>query len=487
VSTSTREVDELIFSNRLTSTPGAAAVSRAEAGKVAQAFAIHYFAGFSHLSARTITLLDHRSFSEYQFAWQERRGSAWLPVAVTVGVNATTGQVAYYWSERGPAAVSTTPRVSSAYARREAAKLLGGGADLQAGNPALNVVVVHGAPELVWITSVSQIADRQPFIPGATVVWTNALTGSSHVVAAGGEDMLRHTPSARSSAQAAGASPARASAAPPSLGGDTGANAALPSEVPAYGSCYDALYYDGLDSRYSANHCASALSAAGYTPRPYDNTSAQTAAINSETDAVFFMAGHSMDLYDNGCVPSCSGAHTAAALLYESPNSGGPLDGLAGDAFTSAYWLDSTGPTTICGEGGGCHSQTGFVAYPWGDGNPQTFKLNLAVLEACATAQETATYTSSMADYVHDYWAGNVIGFVDDISFPTNVDESNQYGDAWANTFWSDLGSGATYAAAVVDAANAVGNQYGFNSWVLLRYGSAPTSLYPAQYYPFLQ
>jgi hypothetical protein len=92
-----------------------------------------------------------------------------------------------------------------------------------------------------------------------------------------------------------------------------------------------------------------------------------------------------------------------------------------------------------------------------------------------------------MTDYLHDYWAGSVIGFVNDISFPTNVDESNTYGDQWANTFWSDLGNGATYAAAVVDAANAVGNQYGFNSWVLEQYSNAPTSLYPAQYYPAKQ
>lgn len=277
--------------------------------------------------------------------------------------------------------------------------------------------------------------DRSAVIPGRSVIWTDALTGASRVVATGagasasGVDRRRSVSAARGPS---GRAYGRTATTIPN------AHASTSSTVPVYGSCYDFLYFDGLDSRYSASHCASALSAAGYSPRAADNASAQTALINAGSDAAFFMAGHSTALYENNCRPSCTGAHTAAALLYESPNSNGNLDGLAADAFYASD-LETTAPVTLCSEGGACKSQTGFLAYPWGGENPQTYKVNLAVLEACSTAQNTNTHTS-MTDILHSFGVGTAVGFVDDISFPVNVDESNTYGDAWANTFWGDLG-----------------------------------------------
>jgi hypothetical protein len=238
------------------------------------------------------------------------------------------------------------------------------------------------------------------------------------------------------------------------------------------GSCYDALYFDGLTSRYAANHCASALNQAGYAGTAYHNTSAQTALQNSLADSVFFHAGHSLDFFD-------SSGHSGVGLMYEAPDQNGDLDALASDPIAAA---DMTGALVgVCSEGGGCRSQNVFVGYPWAD-TPQIFKANLVVLEACATAQDTASWVS-LATTAFDAGAGTTVGFVQDISFSVNQDESNLYGDGWANRFWSDAAAGESYAASVVDASNSVGNAYGYGSYVILQNPGAPTSLYPAQYF----
>jgi hypothetical protein len=240
------------------------------------------------------------------------------------------------------------------------------------------------------------------------------------------------------------------------------------------GSCYDALYFDGLTSRYTASHCASALNQAGYSATAYHNTSAQQALQNSAGDAVFFHAGHSLDFFDTS-------GHTGVGLMYESPDQNGNLDALASDPITAA---DMTGAeVTVCSEGGGCRTQTVFAGYPWAD-TPQMFKANLVVLEACATAQDTTSFVS-LATNAFDAGAGTVVGFHDDIAFPVNADETNQYGDGWANRFWADAAAGDSYVASVVDASNSVGNANGYGSYKVLQNPGAPTSLYPAQYFTF--
>jgi hypothetical protein len=247
------------------------------------------------------------------------------------------------------------------------------------------------------------------------------------------------------------------------------------------GSCYDFLFYDGLDSRYAANHCAGALNAAGYAGTAYHNVAATTALANAQSDAVFFHAGHSLDFFENNCQPTCTGAHTGVAMAFESPDQNGNLDALASDPITAADLTNAF--VQVCSEGGGCKNQLVMTAYPWGD-DPALIKDNLIVLESCATAQDTTSFTS-LARTAYDSGAGTVVGFVDDVSFSVNADESNLYGDAWANTFWSDAQSGVAYTTSVVDASNAVGNQYGYGSYVILINPGAPSSLYPAQYFLF--
>ncbi len=235
------------------------------------------------------------------------------------------------------------------------------------------------------------------------------------------------------------------------------------------GSCYDLLSFDGLDSRYSSTHCASALTQAGYAPNAYDNGDARVAAARSSADAVFFDAGHAV--VDNGG----SGPTTAVALMYE-PSSG--INALLGDPSASPDLDNSPG---ICDDTGSCTTipPPGLIAYPWAY---QSHADNLAVLEACQTAA-TGSLFADMTTLLYDFGVGTTIGFAADVSFPVNAPESNTYGQAWANQFWSDLAGGETYSAAAVDAANAVGNGYGFDTWVEKQNPGAPNSLYPAEYY----
>jgi hypothetical protein len=236
------------------------------------------------------------------------------------------------------------------------------------------------------------------------------------------------------------------------------------------GTCVDFLYFDGLDTRHTAAQCASALNQAGYSAAAYDDQSAQNEVERMTTDAVFFHAGHSLDYYD-------ASGHTAVALLFESPSKGSNFDALLGDPTAS---IDTEGPVQICNDQNQCTSGN-LISYPWAD-TPQLFKFNLVVMEACATTANMDAFLSEGQE-AYDAGAGTVLGFSQDIGFPVNVDDSNTYGDAWGNRFWSDAGAGETYSAAAIDAANAEGNNNGFQSWQLLVNPGAPTSLYPAGYF----
>jgi hypothetical protein len=90
VSGRTGALDEVIFSDRLRSGTSNSLTAPALAASVAAAFAARHFGGFSALTLRHQAVLNHRSFVEYHFTWQQRRGLAWLPVKVTIGVNAGT-------------------------------------------------------------------------------------------------------------------------------------------------------------------------------------------------------------------------------------------------------------------------------------------------------------------------------------------------------------------------------------------------------------
>ena len=254
----------------------------------------------------------------------------------------------------------------------------------------------------------------------------------------------------------------------------TGSTPVEAATVPT-GTCMDYHYFDGLDTQFSASSCASALNSAGYAAAAYNNQSATTEVQRSNTDAVFYHNGHALDFFD-------SAGHTAIGLLDESTSAtGDTFDGLLGDPTAAD---NAEGPVSLCNSQNQCVN-TNLVTYPWAS-TPQIAKYNLLVLEGCATSGPSATYFSE-ADMAYLVGAGSVLAFSQDVSSSVNVDNSNLYGDAWANRFWGDAGANYSYRSAAIDALNyeqaTSGGAYGYDSWTLQQEPGAPQSLYPAQFY----
>ena len=80
--------------------------------------------------------------------------------------------------------------------------------------------------------------------------------------------------------------------------------------------CSDGRWIDGLDSRYAANYCATALTAAGYAAVAESNTSAEPVLASQATDAIFYHAGHSLIVQDGARA-------TALSLVYAGKGAGG--------------------------------------------------------------------------------------------------------------------------------------------------------------------
>lgn len=180
VDVATNEVDEVIFDGRLQST-GRAAVATAQAQGTAAEFAREHFRGFDGLTFRDTSTADHGTLREVRVEWQARHGAAWLPTKVAVAINASTGQVAYYWSERVPLRVSATPTISAASALQRAQATAAGLSVTS--QPSLEVVAQSSHQHLVWITELSRAYTSGVHVADYRVVWTDAQTGSTQVVA----------------------------------------------------------------------------------------------------------------------------------------------------------------------------------------------------------------------------------------------------------------------------------------------------------------
>lgn len=181
----TLEVREAIFEKELSSPANQVAVRIADAGSVAEAFARSRFHGFDALSIRRSESLDHGDFREHRFEWQARSGEAWLPSRVTVGVNAVTGRIAYYSSDRAVVTVPTTSDITPEAARASALTASGlEEEDAVVSEPFLAVVrSTTGRQRLVWITEVSGRPQATIHLPTYRVMWTDAATGTSEVMA----------------------------------------------------------------------------------------------------------------------------------------------------------------------------------------------------------------------------------------------------------------------------------------------------------------
>lgn len=246
---------------------------------------------------------------------------------------------------------------------------------------------------------------------------------------------------------------------------------------PPQASCYSFYYWDALDSNYENSLCGSAGSAAGYSAEALVNVDAQYAHQHGVNDAVYFSAGHSLDL--------CTGSNcTGAAMLFEQPN-GGTLSALVGDA---SYTAEMGGPflSTVCDDTNNCHSQsaTAGQAYSWGTA-AELDEMNLAVIEACVTANNGAGTSIALAAY--NAGAGTATGFTQNISFATGTDNLDKWGYAWGHRFWNDLQNGSSYSGSMLDATSyenaQSGGYFGYDSAYMYHAAGAPNSLRPAQYW----
>lgn len=175
------EVTEAVFERQLIR-KGPVKVGLRAARLKATRFARRHFRDFDGLASRSVRRVDHGDFDEVRTSWQAKRGGAWLPTKVTVGVNSVTGGIAYYSSDRLPTRVGTRPAVSAANARRSAATASRLAGPLVVGRPRLEVVRDGNRTPLAWVTRVRR---RPPLVglfrPDARIVRTDALTGSSKV------------------------------------------------------------------------------------------------------------------------------------------------------------------------------------------------------------------------------------------------------------------------------------------------------------------
>jgi hypothetical protein len=237
-------------------------------------------------------------------------------------------------------------------------------------------------------------------------------------------------------------------------------------------SCVDGNFFDGLDTRYAASYCSSALTAAGYSAAAFSNSDATAVLEKLGTDGIYYHAGHA--LVECQTATYC----TAVASAFAGASSSATLfTGLLGDP----NGVQIQGPGTVCTAGGGCRSVT-FVNYPY---ETQMQKFNLAVFQSCNSALDGALGYSSLATQAFNLGVvGSAIGFKDEVAWITNAPGDNLAGDAFARRFWSDLQSGRTYSSALVDAVNAGGGAtYGYSSYVYLHDAAAPSTLRPAQYF----
>lgn len=173
------EVTQAIFEPELSRRGTDRTLEQTAASDAARRFATSHYSDFSALTERSVEHVDHGIYDEYRFRWQLRRGQAWLPDSVTVGVNSATGRVATYFSERKPATISVTPRVSAKDAQRSAMQATRLTESLRPSHPVLEVRVVRGVERLVWVTEIETVSTGGMYIPDYEVIWTDAVTGKS--------------------------------------------------------------------------------------------------------------------------------------------------------------------------------------------------------------------------------------------------------------------------------------------------------------------
>ena len=153
-------------------------------------------------------------------------------------------------------------------------------------------------------------------------------------------------------------------------------------------TCWDGLYWDLLNSRKSADKCASATAQAGYDIVAASNSSAKFAMSYGQGTAVFYVNGHSLD-YNDG-----PNAIVGQAMLFESPDQNGDLDAVSGSSLSTT--VGAIGPGyPICDDAQTkqCHAQTVFMDYPFAD--------TVASRGCCKSADVSPRGVSILSGHLH--------------------------------------------------------------------------------------
>ena len=240
-------------------------------------------------------------------------------------------------------------------------------------------------------------------------------------------------------------------------------------------TCVDGNYQDGVDSRYGATYCASAVNRAGYGAQVYSNEAALGAVEQEAKNAIFGHTGHALVVCSDRAGNNC----TAAASLF-APTGDGKISSLVGDP----QYLTLQGNVDLCSNGvligqaldKGCRTYN-ITQYPY----EQTMeRFNLALFQSCDSAHDGVGGYSSLVTEATK--VGTAIGFLKAI-YAVGGPGSNLGSDAFSRRFWSDTANGASYRTATVNAVNAAGGtRYNFAYYVIKQAANAQTGLYPASF-----
>lgn len=245
------------------------------------------------------------------------------------------------------------------------------------------------------------------------------------------------------------------------------ARPAAAADATVTATCVDGNHWDGVDTRSAAKYCSDALNALGFTAQKLTNTDATSVVQRIPTDRVFAHAGHAYVTCESGSDTICTAV--ASAMAGSSPTSTA-VTALLGDASGATY----QGPITVCNNYG-CHDAV-LAMTPY---NTEMTGFELAVFASCNSGRNGAYGYASLVKSATDAGVDNVIGFKQKIYWIADTPNANLAGDAFLRTFWKDLRSGATYDAALADAATAAGG-YGFNSYVHNREAGTPNRPIPS-------
>jgi len=140
----------------------------------AQTFAAAKVRTFGQLTLYQSARLDHGAERLFTATWRERRGSAWLPMLVTVSVDEAGRPAEFAYNPTVVGNVDTTLVVGAAAAGATAAGVGGS----VTGPPELDVLgPPAGPPRLVWIVNVT--AGKAPQDPTVVQILVDARTGTA--------------------------------------------------------------------------------------------------------------------------------------------------------------------------------------------------------------------------------------------------------------------------------------------------------------------